>query len=153
MIYAPWNEFCMIWVIFLMPTDQVMAFLCFFSDNQSVDMSGQAWGGGRGGHNWKKNRKRKMMYAPWNEFCIIWVIFWMPTDQVMAFLCFISDNQSVDMSGQGWGGGRGGHNWKKQVCLKMLFRQFQVFLAHVFFSYWKIDPRWPSPPPLIGIFQ
>ena len=30
----------------------------------------------------------------------------MPTDQVMAFLCFISDNQSVDMSGQVWGGGR-----------------------------------------------
>ena len=26
--------------------------------------------------------------------------FLMPTDQVMAFLCFISDNQSVDMSGQ-----------------------------------------------------
>ena len=42
-----------------------------------------------------------MMYAPRNEFCMIWVIFWMPTDQVMAFLCFISDNQSVDMSGQG----------------------------------------------------
>ena len=36
--------------------------------------------------------------------------FFMPTDQVMAFLCFISDNQSVDMSGQVWGGGRGGHN-------------------------------------------
>ena len=87
----------------------------------------------------------KMIYAPWNEFCMIWVIFWMPTDQVMAFLCFIFDNQSVDMSGQVWGGGRGGHNWKKQVCLKMLFRQFQVFLAHVFFSYWKIDPRWPPP--------
>ena len=49
------------------------------------------------------------------------------------------------MSGQGWVGGRGGHNWKKQVCLKMLFRQFQVFLAHVFFSYWKIDHRWPHP--------
>ena len=47
------------------------------------------------------------MYAPRNEFCMIWVIFWMPTDQVMAFLCFISDNQSVDMSGQGWVGGRG----------------------------------------------
>ena len=46
------------------------------------------------------------MYAPRNYFCMIWVIFWMPTDQVMAFLCFISDNQSVDMSGQGWGGGR-----------------------------------------------
>ena len=74
-----------------------------------------------------------MIYAPWNEFCMIWVIFLMPTDQVMAFLCFIFDNQSVDMSGQVWGGGRGGHNWKKQVCLKMLFRQFQVFLAHVFF--------------------
>ena len=39
------------------------------------------------------------MYAPQNELCIIWVIFWMPTDQVMAFLCFISDSQSVDMSG------------------------------------------------------
>ena len=38
-------------VIFLMPTDQVMAFLCFISDDQSVDMSGQVWGGGRGGHN------------------------------------------------------------------------------------------------------
>ena len=37
--------------------------------------------------------------------------FLMPTNQVMAFLCFISDNQSVDISGQGWGGGRGGgHN-------------------------------------------
>ena len=93
-----------------------------------------------------------MIYAPWNEFCMIWVIFWMPTDQVMAFLCFIFDNQSVDMSGQVWGGGRGGHNWKKQVCLKMVFRQFQVFLAHFFF-YWKIDPCWPPPPPLIGIFQ
>ena len=93
-------------------------------------------------------KKRKMIYAPRNEFCMIWVIFWMPTDQVMAFLCFISNNQSVDISGQGWGGGRGGHNWKKQVCLKMLFRQFQVFLAHVFFfvfSYWKIDPHWAPP--------
>ena len=59
---------------------------------------------------WEKNKKPKMMYAPRNEFCMIWVIFWMPTDQVMAFLCFISDNQSVDMSGQGWVGGRGGHN-------------------------------------------
>ena len=27
-----------------------------------------------------------------------------------GLLCFISDNQLVDMSGQGWGGGRGGHN-------------------------------------------
>ena len=98
---------------------------------------------------WKKNKKLKMMYAPRNEFCMIWVIFWMPTDQVMAFLCFISDNQSVDMSGQGWGGGRGGHNWKKQVCLKMLFRQFHVFLAHVFCSYCKIDHRWRWPPPLL----
>ena len=95
-------------------------------------------------------KKRKMIYAPWNEFCMIWVIFLMPTDQVMAFLCFIFDNQSVDMSGQVWGGGRGGHNWKKQVCLKMVFRQFQVFLAlFFFFFYWKIDPRWPPPPPLL----
>ena len=82
---------------------------------------------------WKILKKRKMIYAPWNEFCMIWVIFLMPTDQVMAFLCFIFDNQSVDMSGQVWGGGRGGHNWKKQVCLKMVFRQFQVFLALFFF--------------------
>ena len=87
-----------------------------------------------------------MMYAPRNEFCMIWVIFWMPTDQVMAFLCFISDNQSVDMSGQGWGGGRGGHNWKKQVCLKMLFRQFQVFLAHVFFFLLENRPSLTPPP-------
>ena len=80
----------------------------------------------------ENKKKRKMIYAPWNEFCMIWVIFLMPTDQVMAFLCFIFDNQSVDMSGQVWGGGKGGHNWKKQVCLKMLFRQFQVFLALFF---------------------
>ena len=94
-----------------------------------------------------KKKKRKMIYAPWNEFCMIWVIFLMPTDQVMAFLCFIFDNQSVDMSGQVWGGGRGGHNWKKQVCLKMVFRQFQVFLAHFFFFFnWKIGPRWPPSP-------
>ena len=45
-----------------------------------------------------------MMYAPRNEFCMILVIFWMPTDQVMAFLCFISDNQSVDRVGEGVGG-------------------------------------------------
>ena len=59
---------------------------------------------------WKKNKKRKMMFAIRNEFCMIWVIFWMQKDQVMAFLCFISNNQSVDMSGQVWGGGKGGHN-------------------------------------------
>ena len=59
----------------------------------------------------KKTIKGKMIYTR-NEFCMIWVIFWMPTDQVMAFLFFISDNQSVN-------------------CLKMLFRQFQVILAHV----------------------
>ena len=29
---------------------------------------------------------------------------------IMAFLCFISDNQSMDMSEQGWEEGRGGHN-------------------------------------------
>ena len=46
-----------------------------------------------------------MIYTPRNEFCIIWVIFLMPTDQVMTFLCFISDSQLVDMSGQGLGGG------------------------------------------------
>ena len=51
-----------------------------------------------------------MMFAIRNEFCMIWVIFWMQKDQVMAFLCFISNNQSVDMSGQVWGGGKGGHN-------------------------------------------
>ena len=49
--------------------------------------------------------KKKIIYAPRNEFCMIWVIFLMPTDHVMAFLCFISDNQLVDMSGQGWVGG------------------------------------------------
>ena len=47
-----------------------------------------------------------MMCAPRNEFCMIWVIFWMPTDQVVAFHCFSSDNQSVNMSGQGWQEGR-----------------------------------------------
>ena len=31
----------MIWVIFLMPTDHVMAFLCFITDSQLVDMSAQ----------------------------------------------------------------------------------------------------------------
>ena len=50
-ILVPRSEFCMIWVVFFMPTDQVMAFLCFISDDQSVDMYGQVWGGGRGGHN------------------------------------------------------------------------------------------------------
>ena len=39
----------------------------------------------------------------------------MPTDQVMTFVCFISDSQLVDMSspdifGQGYGGGKVGHN-------------------------------------------
>ena len=99
---------------------------------------------------WKIKKKRKMIYAPWNEFCMIWVIFWMPTDQVMAFLCFIFDNQSVDMSGQVWGGGRGGHNWKKQVCLKMLFRQFQVFLALFFFFFFLMENRPSLPPPPLG---
>ena len=44
----PRNEFWMIWVIFLMPTDHVMVFLCFITDNQLVGMSGQVgevWGG------------------------------------------------------------------------------------------------------------
>ena len=56
---------------------------------------------------WRRRKKRKMIYAPRNEFCMIWVIFLMPTDHVMAFLCFISDNQMVGMSGQVgevWGG-------------------------------------------------
>ena len=98
---------------------------------------------------WKIKKKRKMIYAPWNEFCMIWVIFLMPTDQVMAFLCFIFDNQSVDMSGQVWGGGRGGHNWKKQVCLKMVFRQFQVFLAHFFLFFFIGKSTLADPPPLL----
>ena len=41
-------------------------------------------------------KKRKMIYAPRNEFCMIWVIFLMPTDHVMAFLCYISDSQLVE---------------------------------------------------------
>ena len=44
--------------------------------------------------------KKKMIYSPRNEFCMIWVIFLMPTDHVMAFLCFITDSQLVDMSAQ-----------------------------------------------------
>ena len=45
-------------------------------------------------------KKLKMIYAPRNEFCMIWVIFLMPTDHVMAFLCFITDSQLPDMSRQ-----------------------------------------------------
>ena len=37
---------------------------------------------------------------PRNEFYMIWVIFFMPTDHVMAILCFITDSQLVDMSAQ-----------------------------------------------------
>ena len=68
-----------------------------------------------------------MMYAPRNEFCMIWVIFWMPTDQVMAFLCFISDNQSVDMSGQGWGGDTGVIIEKHKLVLKCFLDNFKCF--------------------------
>ena len=41
-----------------------------------------------------------MIDVPRNEFCMIWIIFFMPTDHVMAFLCFITDSQLVDMSAQ-----------------------------------------------------
>ena len=49
--------------------------------------------------------------------------FFMPTDQVMAFLCFISDNQSVDMSGQVWGGGIE----KNKFVLKWFLGNFKCF--------------------------
>ena len=42
----------------------------------------------------------------------------------MAFLCFISDDQSVDMSGQVWGGGRGGGN-----CVTNYLVHFTPFLS------------------------
>ena len=70
-----------------------------------------------------------MMYAPRNEFCMIWVIFWMPTDQVMTFLCFISDSQWVDMSGQGWGGGRGHSGQKSRSTLPELFKSLKIYTS------------------------
>ena len=62
-----------------------------------------------------EKKKRKMIYAPRNEFCMIWVIFLMPTDHVMAFLFFISDNQLVGMSGQV------GEVWGGQFLVKNMF--------------------------------
>ena len=73
---------------------------------------------------------------------MIRLIFWMPTDQVMAFLFFliISRWTCLDRVGEGVGGVI---IEKKQVCLKMLFRQFQVFLAHVFFFLLENRPSLP----------
>ena len=77
-----------------------------------------------------------MIYAPRNEFCMIWVIFVYAKKKVLFYFL-----ESV-------GGGRGVIIENKSVCFKMFFGQFQVCLGDVFFfSYWKIDPRWPPPPP------
>ena len=46
---------------------------------------------------------------------------------------FISDSQLVAMSRKGLK--------KKQVCFRMLFRQFQVFICT--FSFWKMNPADP----------
>ena len=57
-----------------------------------------------------------------NEFCMIWVIFLCQQTNVMAFLCFISDSQLVEMSGQD---GVGGVIIEKNISL-------------LFFTFWAI---------------
>ena len=51
---------------------------------------------------------------------MMWVIFLMPTDQVIAFFVLF-----LIVGGQGYGGGV--IIEIKQVCFEMLFRQFQLF--------------------------
>ena len=83
---------------------------------------------------------------------MIQVIFWMPSDKVLTFLCFISDNRWTcpDRVGQTTGlwdrnteqdsVGGGIIEKKNLFCLKMLFSQFQVFLANVFFFLFENRP-------------
>ena len=78
----------------------------------------------------------------------------MPTDQLVAFLCFITDSQLVDMSAQvkcvRTGEVVGGHNWKKY------FIAFFHVLGHLecFKAFFFLNGKWPVadtpfPPPLL----
>ena len=104
----------------------------------------------------KKKKKLKKIYAPRNEFCMIWVIFLMPTDHVMALLCFITDSQLVDMSGQVICVRPGRWWWviieKNILLLFSCFGPFGVLFC-LFFSNGKFGLTDPSPPHPNGIFH
>ena len=60
--------------------------------------------------------------------------FFNPNRPSCGFLCFISDSQSVDISGQGWGGGKGviiERKEKKQIYF-MFLETFPFITLFVF---------------------